>query len=927
MDCINWNIVGTFAALAFCGLLAAMLLRRPLKAACASFMAMPHFLKVALVSIAIVATVQAQKQQNGGDGTQGLPTPPLLSPRMLPQTVSDEEIAQGYRFAYETNDIAHNFTMPTNGAYAGNAHIHGAASSFGRNLVDFGGWSFHFGPSNTRYSSAWWFIDGRIRFAPHDAGREISTGVSGSVLAMQGRSRIWHGPCDGGYAICWENVFLGGDTNAATNLQIVMRDNGWFETWSNEVGRVYKSINPYDWDDDGLDNTIDSTPKAYDGNCFGTGIDWLNANCGAILSASLDADDAIRIDWNPNSSENAYYWLSFTATHDSTRITITCDGPSNLGDMVVIANEGQACSVPLLIGAVYRIRSDWPVDSMSTSDPAATIRLAEPMHLLRGGNAAPRGSGSDFDIERPLDFTMSDGESGGHISTVPDVGAAIESIVGSCCPVNLNGSNYVWNCTGCHCTGYWQSWQIGASWEGYRRFFWTTVQCPCQRSNEQNPDAWFSLSCPSVIIKGGNSHVVAGSFNPPCETNATMSLACIAGAEKIEVLDSGDDWQEIRGVAKSGSIGDVAFALTLEIGGETHCKTQTLTVAEVVRMDVTSPVQGASANPPPFMTGVDYPFSVTNSPLPDKHLVVPFCNVATLAEGGFEVADFSVSMNLVLEPEGVNASSLPCEWELIEALPQMSGSLSHVGALAAHFVNPRQGGVYRFRGRCDGSPWTHANIVLPLCGASIDAVFDADMAVVASAMQTLRDTKSWYQKQDGDFGDKWFYDHNVMDYIGRVDNTSWPTVWRYNQITDDVLNEYYRMGAVATFRGVPTPVAKLGNFMAGYGTETVGVWRILRWASQFTRGLANDATGSMSWAVGEDFATSAGTNLVECTTTLATNMWSLVAGGQVENDKVFALWPNPANTDNHADALTTDFDHNRQFLSPGIVRQTPPPQN
>ena len=123
------------------------------------------------------------------------------------------------------------------------SRIIGAASSLGRNFVDFGGWSFLFGPSNTHYSSAWWFIDGRIRFAPHDAGREISTGVSGSVLAMQGRSRIWHGPCDDGYAICWENVFLGGDTNAAANAQIIMKDNGWFETWSNEVGRVYKSIN------------------------------------------------------------------------------------------------------------------------------------------------------------------------------------------------------------------------------------------------------------------------------------------------------------------------------------------------------------------------------------------------------------------------------------------------------------------------------------------------------------------------------------------------------------------------------------------------------------------------------------------------------------------------------------------------------------
>ena len=924
MNGTNWYLVGTLAALAFCGLLATMLLRRPLKAACASFMAMPHFLKVALASIAVVATVQAQKQ-NGGDGTQGLPTPPRLSPRMLPQTVSDEEIARGYRFAYETNDIAHNYTMPANATYVGNAHIHGAESSLGRNFVNFGGWSFHFGPSNTRYSSAWWFIDGRIRFAPHDAGREISTGVSGSVLAMQGRSRIWHGPCDGGYAICWENVFLGGDTNAATNLQIVMRNNGWFETWSNEVGRVYKSINPYDWDDDGLDNTIDSTPKAYDGDCFGTGVNWLNANCGAILSASLDADGAIQIEWSTNSSERAYYWLDFTALHDDTRITITCDGPSNLGDLVVIAKEDQSCSVPLLIGAVYRVQSNWPVDEISASDPATTIRPAEPM--LRGGSAAPLGPSDDFEVERHLDLDLAGGDGGGSLSSSPDVGVAIDSVTGSCCPVYLNASNYVWNCVGCHCTGYSQVWQIGATWEGYRRFFWATVQCPCQRDNEQNPDAWFSLSCPAVVVKDGNSHVVAGSFNPPCETNATLSLSCIAGSDKIAVLDAGDDWQEIRGIAKSGSIGDVAFELTLEIDGETYCKTQSLTVAEAVRMDVSSAAQGESANPPPFMTGVDYPFSVTNSPLPDKHLVIPFCKVATLGEDGFSVAYFCVNMNLVLEPEGANASSLPCEWELVEARPQMSGTLSHTGALMAQFVNPRQGGVYRFRGRCDGSPWTQANIVLPLCGASIDSVFDADMAVVSATMRTLRDTKTWYQKQDMDFGDKWFYDHNVMDYIGRVDNASWPTVWRYNQISDDALSEYHRMGAVAMFRDVPTPVSKLGNFMAGYGTEEIGVWRILSWASQFLRGMTNDATGDMSWDAGTDFANSGGTNLVELTTTLATNMWTQVANGSVENSKVFALWPNPANADNHAETLTTDFDHNRQFLSPGIVRQTPPPQN
>ena len=146
---INWNIVGASAALALWGLLFALAFRRQLKDGISTLRAMPTTLKAVLLSAAVVATAIAQKQQNGDNGTQGLPTPPRLSQRMLPQTVSDEEIAQGYRFAYETNDIAHSFTMPTNAAYAGNVHIHGAASSLGRNFVDFDGWSFLFGPSNT----------------------------------------------------------------------------------------------------------------------------------------------------------------------------------------------------------------------------------------------------------------------------------------------------------------------------------------------------------------------------------------------------------------------------------------------------------------------------------------------------------------------------------------------------------------------------------------------------------------------------------------------------------------------------------------------------------------------------------------------------------------------------------------------------------
>lgn len=248
------------------------------------------------------ATVEAQKQGAGNNEKRSIRN------TARPSTVSDKEIAQGYRLAFLTNDISHSFAMPMDASYAGNAHIRGAASSFGRNFIGFGEWSFPFGSNDAHYSSAWWFIDGRIRFALRDVHSEISVGVHSPALAMQGESRIWHGAAgEGRYTFCWENIFLGGGTNVSANLQIVMRDDGWFETWSNEVGHVYRRINQYDWDGDGIDNTIDSAPKAYDGDRFGTGIGWLNANCSAILSASLDNDSAIRIEWNTNFDHNRQF--------------------------------------------------------------------------------------------------------------------------------------------------------------------------------------------------------------------------------------------------------------------------------------------------------------------------------------------------------------------------------------------------------------------------------------------------------------------------------------------------------------------------------------------------------------------------------------------------------------------------------------------
>ena len=78
---------------------------------------------------------------------------------------------RGWRVESVTTNAAVSYAMPTNAALVGNWHIHGAASSFGNNVVDFGvlrtsgtlvptNWSFPLGTNDEAFSSFWYFIDG-----------------------------------------------------------------------------------------------------------------------------------------------------------------------------------------------------------------------------------------------------------------------------------------------------------------------------------------------------------------------------------------------------------------------------------------------------------------------------------------------------------------------------------------------------------------------------------------------------------------------------------------------------------------------------------------------------------------------------------------------------------------------------------------------
>ena len=128
-------------------------------------------------------------------------------------------------------------------------------------------------------------------------------------------------------------------------------------------------------------------------------------------------------------------------------------------------------------------------------------------------------------------------------------------------------------------------------------------------------------------------------------------------------------------------------------------------------------------------------------------------------------------------------------------------------------------------------------------------------------------------------------------------------------MTNNKVNDISGMGAVATFYGVPTRMAKLGNFLAGYGTERLGIWGISQWLAQ-SIGTTNDVTATMSWDAGTQLA--GGGTVGAVAAALSTNMWDSAHG------KERRLWPNHALTDNHG-LLSDEFNFNLNFCSPGVV--------
>ncbi len=208
-------------------------------------------------------------------GAKFLMSPPSTGGTpVVPEVVTPEEIARGWRLESVVTNDAVSYAMPTNGVeYAPWSLGGGYETHFPLDLGD--DFGFPFGTGVVRRLDV--LSGGTVESLPRQrAGSPLSQYSSAmSICAARewasivpGVGRFWWAdkarseiaPYQAKF-LTWENVFGGRDRTGQYNAQIEFHDDGNFITRSNDVERVYRRVLPFDIDNDGLPNDIDPAPE------------------------------------------------------------------------------------------------------------------------------------------------------------------------------------------------------------------------------------------------------------------------------------------------------------------------------------------------------------------------------------------------------------------------------------------------------------------------------------------------------------------------------------------------------------------------------------------------------------------------------------------------------------------------------------------
>ena len=399
--------------------------------------------RIALVAVMVGTGIVESFSKHTND-------PPRRVASSLP-SVTPEDISNGWRVT-ETHE-GNVFSCPRDGACT----IHEpwlVRGGFGDKAhLSTGGWLF---PWRDGFADGLIvFSDGEIRLnlrasyfpRPFDVPLAVVPAFNWHLLPGCVSNVFWHtSTSSNSIVIAWENAPVNSDVNSLTNFQAEFFADGRLEYRYGDRTVGYAPVFPFDWDNDGLENSVDPEPLMAGPDAHGTNAEWYNTVCSNVLAAvATSCGPPVELLWLEGVNTNAYYFVDVVAERGPAPIWFTGDRTSRLGDPVVVARAGETNRVPLLIGIDYAITSPVPFSVSLPDEGFATVTT---------------NSVSDYAMRWPLEFTVAPDGTGYRVSVGPyDPGCEFQWELptrSSTCSYTTDGGWIEFGCCGagnCGCNG------------------------------------------------------------------------------------------------------------------------------------------------------------------------------------------------------------------------------------------------------------------------------------------------------------------------------------------------------------------------------------------------------------------------------------------------------------------------------------------
>ena len=318
-------------------------------------------------------------------------------------------------------------------------------------------------------------------------------------------SVFWHFSTPSNSLIAtWENAFHGRDAACPTNFQAEFFADGSFVYRYPDHATAYPPVLPFDYDGDGLENSVDPDPEVPGPDAHGTNAQWYNTVCSNILVAAEATNGVppVSLAWLEGVNSNAYYFVDVVAERGPAPIRFMDANGAMPDDPVVVVRAGEVCRVPLVIGVEYAVTSSVPF----TVSPACDTIGRTPDYTLK---IEPREGGGKT-VHWPIRFAYRETTDETHfaLDAYPD-GLGLEyawRVEGGAQPMpapmlmspfprllsggggcfEYEGSNVTMVCVGnCGCDGCTLE---GDAYLMGHSIALPTFQCGCEPPHEPNPE-------------------------------------------------------------------------------------------------------------------------------------------------------------------------------------------------------------------------------------------------------------------------------------------------------------------------------------------------------------------------------------------------------------------------------------------------------